>query len=114
VLSYLIDVCPCNWTRVGNKCYKFSLVSAKWDVARAACQNVGGDLVIISNSAENDLLVYEAKTRGLMSSWTGYFRYLSNSLMCNFCFKHQSDSLLFHCQSFKMYLFKGISPSKNP
>ncbi|XP_071945838.1 uncharacterized protein [Antedon mediterranea] len=49
--------CPADWTPYDGSCYIFVAVRpTNWQTSRSACQNHGGDLVVISSQAENDFV----------------------------------------------------------
>ena len=56
LMHVVLTVCPKNWVRFRNSCYKFSSKSASWNAAKASCEAQGSHLVVINSRAENQAL----------------------------------------------------------
>ena len=49
--------CPSDWLRLGSSCYHAVYeITPKWEDARAVCQGLGGDFVVITSAEENDFV----------------------------------------------------------
>ena len=55
-MHVVLTVCPKNWVRFRNSCYKFSSKSASSNAAKASCEAQGSHLVVINSRAENQAL----------------------------------------------------------
>ena len=55
-MHVILTVCPKNWVRFHNSCYKFSSKSASWNAAKASCEAQGSHLVVINSRAENQAI----------------------------------------------------------
>ena len=49
-------MCPINWIVYSSHCYYVNTYSTDWYSARSWCQTQGGDLVIIRNQLEFNLV----------------------------------------------------------
>ena len=56
LMHVILTVCPKNWVRFHNSCYKFSSKSASWNAAKASCEAQGSHLVVINSRAENQAI----------------------------------------------------------
>ena len=55
-MHVVLTVCPKNWVRFGDSCYKFSSKSASWNAAKAICEAQGSHLLVINSRAENQAI----------------------------------------------------------
>ena len=56
LMHVVLTVCPKNWVRFGDSCYKFSSKSASWNAAKAFCEAQGSHLLVINSRAENQAI----------------------------------------------------------
>ena len=56
LMHVILTVCPKNWVRFRNSCYKFSSKPAPSNAAKASCEAQGSHLVVINSRAENQAL----------------------------------------------------------
>ncbi|XP_072018798.1 hyalin-like isoform X2 [Amphiura filiformis] len=64
--------CEQGWTPYNGNCYWIQAPSVpSWNNARAMCQEMGGDLVIIDDQAENDFIRDLIPTTGMLGYWIG-------------------------------------------
>ncbi|XP_076111677.1 perlucin-like protein [Mytilus galloprovincialis] len=65
--------CPAGWTKYKTHCYFFSPDGKNWHDAAKQCQNIGGYLVQITDSAENSWVVDKLKksVKHTLGSWMG-------------------------------------------
>jgi len=54
--AQVIASCQSGWESHSSNCYYASDTKANWDHARAECQSMNGDLVSISDAAENNFV----------------------------------------------------------
>ncbi|XP_046861634.1 CD209 antigen-like protein E [Xenia sp. Carnegie-2017] len=52
----LLKSCPSDWLHLESSCYFFSAKAATWNKARKLCQQMGGDLAVPKNNAENNVI----------------------------------------------------------
>ncbi|CAB4020045.1 Hypothetical predicted protein, partial [Paramuricea clavata] len=64
-------VCPSGWMHLVSACYHLSTYKTTWSKARAACQKLEGDLVVPTNSKENNAVSNIVKQRKLGHPWIG-------------------------------------------
>ncbi len=62
---------PAGWLAFGDRYYQIVAAPAAWNVARAAAQAAGGDLVVINSAEENEFLMTALETAGVQAAWIG-------------------------------------------
>ena len=66
LMHVILTVCPKNWVRFHNSCYKFSSKSASWNAAKASCEAQGSHLAVINSRAENQAVALVLHTLCLL------------------------------------------------
>ena len=65
-----LGVCPNNWIHMQGSCYKFSSRALNWNAAKAACEALGSNLVVINSQAEQQAIATKVSKR----TWIGMHR----------------------------------------
>ncbi|MCA9560290.1 MAG: hypothetical protein KC583_17195, partial [Myxococcales bacterium] len=63
--------CPCDLGAFGTSAYLFCPQQVDWPTARAACQQVGYDLAVVEDGAEDSYLYASVNQRGFGDTWLG-------------------------------------------
>ncbi|XP_071953691.1 macrophage mannose receptor 1-like [Antedon mediterranea] len=64
-----VSSCQEGWVSFQDSCYKFEATKTSWSDARSNCLDLGADLVVVRNKAENDFLYTNNPTRSDL--WLG-------------------------------------------
>ncbi|XP_046861523.1 C-type lectin domain family 4 member C-like [Xenia sp. Carnegie-2017] len=66
--------CPSDWLQIESSCYFFSTKVTTWRKARKLCQQMGGDLAVPKNNAENNAIYRIMLRKGNKRHFIGLYR----------------------------------------